>query len=93
MTHTYTGNGTGTIVVPGLDNMISVGATDSTDSRSYFSNYGKESVDIGAPGSSILSPVPQRVDLIQESLLGSSNWKKSVSDTDIHTWTGKLDAS
>jgi len=33
---------------------ITVGSTDSTDSRSYFSNYGT-CVDIWAPGSSVLS--------------------------------------
>merc|ERR1719251_193524 len=33
---------------------ITVGSTDSTDSRSYFSNYGT-CVDIWGPGSSVLS--------------------------------------
>merc|ERR1719323_3013878 len=33
---------------------ITVGSTDSTDSRSYFSNYGT-CVDIWAPGSSVVS--------------------------------------
>merc|ERR1719437_418950 len=33
---------------------ITVGSTDSTDRRSYFSNYGT-CVDIWAPGSSVLS--------------------------------------
>ncbi|XP_072181046.1 aqualysin-1-like [Diadema setosum] len=33
---------------------ITVGATDSTDTRSYFSNYGK-CLDLFAPGSSIVS--------------------------------------
>merc|ERR1719356_2127613 len=33
---------------------ITVGATDSTDTRSYFSNYGT-CVDIWAPGSSVVS--------------------------------------
>merc|ERR1719330_1827371 len=33
---------------------ITVGSTDSTDTRSYFSNYGT-CVDIWAPGSSVLS--------------------------------------
>ena len=36
------------------ESAITVGATTSTDSRSYFSNYGS-SLDIFAPGSSILS--------------------------------------
>ncbi|MEQ8443788.1 MAG: tandem-95 repeat protein [Alphaproteobacteria bacterium] len=38
-----------------LNNVISVASLTSSDSRSWFSNYGATSVDIGAPGSSILS--------------------------------------
>ena len=51
-----------------LDNVISVLSTDFNDKRSYHdnlgyyyswvSNYGKESVDLGAPGSNILSTFP-----------------------------------
>ncbi|MGD2095648.1 MAG: S8 family serine peptidase, partial [Phycisphaerales bacterium] len=37
------------------DNIISVLATDHYDNMSSFSNYGSSSVDLGAPGSSILS--------------------------------------
>merc|ERR1719192_439600 len=37
-----------------VPNAITVGSTDSTDSRSYFSNYGT-CVDIWAPGSSVVS--------------------------------------
>lgn len=40
------------------DCIISVMSTTSTDARSSFSNYGLNSVDLGAPGSSILSCVP-----------------------------------
>jgi subtilisin family serine protease len=38
--------------------LISVMATDKYDNRSDFSNYGFTSVDLGAPGSSILSCKP-----------------------------------
>lgn len=38
-----------------LDNIISVAATTHTDQMAGFSNYGVESVDLGAPGESILS--------------------------------------
>lgn len=38
-----------------LDNIISVASIDRLDNRSSFSNYGAVSVDLGAPGSSILS--------------------------------------
>jgi subtilisin family serine protease len=37
------------------DNVIAVAATDRNDSMSSFSSYGATSVDLGAPGSSILS--------------------------------------
>ena len=41
-----------------LDNVISVASITSTDARSSFSNYGATSVDLGAPGSGILSTTP-----------------------------------
>jgi thermitase len=40
-----------------LDNVISVASTTSGDALSSFSNYGPTSVDLAAPGSSILSTV------------------------------------
>ena len=39
-------------------NIISVAATDHSDNRAWFSNYGANSVDLGAPGVSILSTLP-----------------------------------
>lgn len=39
-------------------NIISVASTTHTDARSAFSNFGATSVDLGGPGSSILSTVP-----------------------------------
>lgn len=39
-------------------NVISVGSSDSYDERSSFSNYGSRSVELFAPGSSILSTFP-----------------------------------
>ncbi|MES2994923.1 MAG: S8 family serine peptidase [Patescibacteria group bacterium] len=41
-----------------LASIISVAATDENDNLAEFSNYGEESVDIGAPGNSILSTIP-----------------------------------
>lgn len=38
-------------------NIVSVASTTNTDTRSSFSNYGAASVDLGAPGSGILSTV------------------------------------
>ena len=41
-----------------LDNIISVASTTPLDNRSAFSNYGATQVDLGAPGSAILSTFP-----------------------------------
>lgn len=41
-----------------LDNIISVAATDQSDSKASWSNYGRTSVDLAAPGVGILSTVP-----------------------------------
>lgn len=40
-----------------LPNIISVAATDSSDRLATFSNYGATTVDLGAPGVSILSTI------------------------------------
>lgn len=40
---------------PGLDNIISVANTNSSDTLSASSNYGKTTVDVAAPGDSIYS--------------------------------------
>jgi len=41
-----------------LNNIVSVAATDHNDARASFSNYGTTSVDLAAPGVSILSTTP-----------------------------------
>jgi len=41
-----------------LPNIISVAATDQDDHLALFSNYGPTSVDVGAPGTNILSTIP-----------------------------------
>ncbi|MBI1900168.1 MAG: S8 family serine peptidase, partial [Planctomycetia bacterium] len=41
-----------------LDNVVSVAATDRLDNLAWFSNYGATTVDLGAPGVSILSTYP-----------------------------------
>ncbi|MEG4274439.1 MULTISPECIES: S8 family serine peptidase [unclassified Microcoleus] len=41
-----------------LPNVISVAATDRNDQLAFFSNFGASTVDLGAPGRSILSTVP-----------------------------------
>lgn len=40
-----------------VPNVISVASTDRFDLRSSFSNYGRNSVDLGAPGSDIFSTI------------------------------------
>ncbi len=44
-----------------LSNIISVAATDQTDALAEFSNFGRASVDLGAPGVGILSTLPRTV--------------------------------
>ncbi len=41
-----------------VDSILAVAATTSGDYKSGFSNYGKQSVDVGAPGSGIYSTMP-----------------------------------
>src|SRR6266550_3945083 len=41
-----------------LPNVVAVAATTNRDARAWFSNYGLKSVDLGAPGASILSTWP-----------------------------------
>lgn len=41
-----------------VDNVISVGASNSNDDPAFFSNYGCSSVDVFAPGEDILSTMP-----------------------------------
>jgi len=41
------------------DNVIAVAATDHNDGMAYFSCFGANSVDIGAPGVDILSSIPE----------------------------------
>ena len=40
------------------DNLISVAATDSTDKLAFFSNYGKTTTHLAAPGVNVYSTVP-----------------------------------
>jgi hypothetical protein len=41
-----------------LDNVLCVAATDSSDNRAWFSNWGPVSVDLAAPGDTIYSTWP-----------------------------------
>jgi subtilisin family serine protease len=55
-----------------IPNIISVAATDQGDALASFSNYGKTSVDLAAPGVSIYSTVPGGTNASFEFLLGTS---------------------
>jgi subtilisin family serine protease len=41
-----------------LPNVVSVAATDAADGRAWFSNYGRRTVDLGAPGMNVYSTWP-----------------------------------
>lgn len=62
-------------------NVTSVAATDQNDRRAPFSNYGKNSVHVGAPGVYILSTVPGNhyVGTNQELFMGTSQAAPHVS--------------
>ena len=60
-----------------LANIIAVAATDQSDSRAFFSNYGATSVDVAAPGTSILSTRPDR----------QTVWSDDFDDGDISNWS------
>ncbi|ADV45527.1 S8 family serine peptidase [Nitratifractor salsuginis] len=42
-----------------LDNIVAVAATDQNDQLTSFSNYGRKTVDLAAPGENILSTYPR----------------------------------
>ena len=45
--------------IPGaIDNVVCVAATDEADGLASFSNYGARTVDLGAPGTDVLSTFP-----------------------------------
>jgi subtilisin family serine protease len=60
-----------------LPNIISVAATDQFDQIAHFSNYGQQTVDVGAPGTNILSTHVKRMVILSDNL----------DDGDISEWT------
>jgi thermitase len=60
-------------------NLLSVAANDNGDKLAFFSNFGAKTVDIGAPGSFILSTFPKPVGGVQ------SNYYEYLSGTSMAT--------
>ncbi|MDO8621942.1 MAG: S8 family serine peptidase, partial [bacterium] len=53
-------------------NIICVAATDQSDALAGFSDYGAESVDVGAPGTNILSTIPGNTTFFEEDFAEAS---------------------
>nr|VFK18700.1 MAG: Serine protease, subtilisin family [Candidatus Kentron sp. LFY] len=64
-----------------VKNVVAVAATDSSDKLANFSCYGKQSVDLAAPGVGILSTVPLGDEFSQEA----SSGYKALSGTSMAT--------
>jgi len=61
-----------------LANVICVAATDQNDQLADYSNYGATTVDLAAPGDSILSTVPNIVEQLNPDLpTGLTGWTQS----------------
>jgi subtilisin family serine protease len=57
------------------NNILSVASTDNQGYLSWFSNYGKDTVDIAAPGSDILSSVPRKAEAGAGVQVTGTNYK------------------
>jgi subtilisin family serine protease len=64
-------------------NIISVGASDSSDVPASFSNYGATSVDLFAPGVNVISTFPPGMDLPDSNV--PSNGYATLSGTSMAT--------
>lgn len=62
----------------GADNVICVAATDQNDQLASFSNYGASSVDLGAPGTNIVSSSSQKTTFSDDFESGLGQWTSST---------------
>jgi subtilisin family serine protease len=72
-----------TFTVGAVENIVCVAATDQADELAGFSNWGPDMVDLGAPGTQILSTFPAMEDLIDESFEQEdfeTKWKSTGAD-------------
>ncbi len=72
-----------------LDNIICVAALDQSYNLADFSNYGKKSVDVGAPGTNIMSEWAGAVDEITDDFNsgGVLDWRRNDTNWD-YNWLG-----
>jgi subtilisin family serine protease len=59
-------------------NILSIGATDADDHPAWFTNYSDSRVDVAAPGTQILSTVPDRQTLLADNFSNLSNWSFGI---------------
>jgi subtilisin family serine protease len=72
-----------TFVAGAVENVICVAATDQADELASFSDWGATNVDLGAPGTEILSTYPAVETLMEEDFEGgdfSEKWKATGID-------------
>jgi subtilisin family serine protease len=61
-------------VAGAIENIVCVAATNQADALASFSDWGKNSVDLAAPGTEVLSTYPQEVVLGENFATGSAKW-------------------
>ena len=71
-------------------NIVSVAATDTVDQKAFFSNFGKTTVDLGAPGVGVFSSLPNN---LYGNLSGTSMATPHVSGLAAKLWQGSASAT